>query len=176
MNSDLLKFKKIIILGGSGSGKSTLASKISLYTGYPIYHLDSFLHDSNWLKKDKDKWEEIQGKLLVEEVGIIDGNYTSILPNRIKWADLIIFIDMPVCVLLYRNFLRFIKIELGLENKIGTPNEARNIIRFSHLLWVLNWSKNSKKKVFSMIESIKDKKVIITNNPKELDMDKLLKI
>jgi len=27
-----------------------------------------------------------------------------------------------------------------------------------------------------MIESIKDKKVIITNNPKELDMDKLLKI
>lgn len=54
-----MKYKRIIVLGGSGSGKSTLTNKISLYTGYPAYHLDNLLLNSDWSQKEKSEWVKI---------------------------------------------------------------------------------------------------------------------
>ena len=119
-------YKKIIILGGSGSGKSTLANRIGLHTGYEVFHLDGMLHDSKWQTKDKGEWEEIFKQFLLKDSGVVDGNYSSYLDSRIKWADLIIFIDIPTNVKLYRIFRRYFKIKLGLEKRHGFPDQAKH--------------------------------------------------
>lgn len=170
------KYKRIIILGGSGSGKSTLSERISHFTGYPLYHLDAMLHDSNWNKIDKEKWPEIcKEKILTNDIAVVDGNYTSFLEDRVNWADLIIFIKLSTFTLLYRNIKRFIKIELGLEKRKGTLEEHKNIFTRRHFLWVLNWNRNSRKKVFLILDSIKNKKFLIIKEPRKLDLEKLLK-
>lgn len=168
------KYKRIIILGGSGSGKSTLATKISVYTGYPIYHLDNLLLNSNWEMKDKNDWPEICKQFLLKDVGIVDGNYSSVLPTRIDWADLIIFIDISTRVQFYRIFKRIIRIKLGLDKRYGYPEKSKEKIRIKFLLWVFKWNKNRRDNILSMLEKFtKDKKIIITNRPQELNFREL---
>ncbi len=87
-----MKYKRIIILGGSGSGKSTLVNRIGTCTNYPIYHLDNLLLNSDWSLKEKSEWLNICKKeFLYENTGVVDGNYSSVINERIDWADLIIF-------------------------------------------------------------------------------------
>jgi len=170
-----MKYKRIIILGGSCSGKSTLANKISLDIGTPVYHLDAFFLDSNWNKKNLNELLEISNKILLKEEGVIDGNYTEVLSERIKWADLIIFIDVPTITHLYRMLYRIITIRLGIEKRYGNPEGTKSEFSLNFLSWVLNWNKKQKKKIFSMLEQTKDKKILIIKNPKKFKIESLFK-
>ena len=170
------KYKRIIILGGGGSGKSTLANRISLYTGYPVYHLDHMLLDSNWQMKDKKEWAEISKEFLSKDTGIVDGNYKSAIPDRIKWADLIIFIDIPTRVQLLRILKRFIRNSFKLDQRYGYPEGSKEEISFKFLLWVCTWNKNQKNKISSLLSEdyAKNKKVIVINEPRQLNLKELL--
>lgn len=169
-----MKYKRIIVLGGSGSGKSTLANRISIYTGYPLYHLDNLLLNSDWSQKEKSEWLNICKKeFLSKEIGVIDGNYSSVIKDRIEWADLIIFIDVPTPRHLFNIFKRSLMVNLGLEKRHGMEKGRKDTINLQFFKWVLNWNKIHKKEMFSLLESIKDKKVVITNSPRKLDIEKL---
>lgn len=169
------KYKRIIILGGSGSGKSTLANRISRYTGYPIYHLDNLFLDSNWKTKSREEREEISKQFLFKDIGVVDGNYTSSIPQRINWADLIIFIDISTRAHLYRIFKRMFKIILGLEKRHGKPQNSKNIVNLIFIKWVYFWNKHRRNEVLLLLESAKDKKVVIIKEPRKLDLEKLFK-
>ncbi len=164
------KYKKIIILGGSGSGKSTLANRISIYFNCPVYHLDNLFLNPDWNPKDKDKWEEVSKEFLLKDTAVVEGNYTSALQVRINWADLIIYINTPTYIKLYRIFKRYFKIKLGLYKRLGRPEESKNVITWSFFIWVLNWDKTHRKVMLDLLKSVKDKKVLIISNPRELNI------
>ncbi len=85
-----MKFQRIIILGASGSGKSTLANRIGTYTNCLIYHLDNLLVNQDWSQKEKSEWLGICTKeFLSKDIGIVDGHYSFVLEERMKWADFI---------------------------------------------------------------------------------------
>jgi len=178
LESDIIMhmiYKRIIILGGSGSGKSTLANRISLYTGYPIYHLDNILLNSDWSQKEKSEWLNIcRKKFLSKDTGVVDGNYSSVLNERIDWADLIIFINVSTRRQLFSIFKRSLMVNLGLEKRHGMEKGRKDTVDFKFFKWVLNWNRSHKKKMFSILESIKDKEVIVTNSPRNLNIEKLL--
>jgi adenylate kinase family enzyme len=170
-----MKYKRIIIIGGSGSGKSTLANRISIYTGYPIYHLDNLLLNSDWSQKDKSEWLNIcKNKFLSEDTGVVDGNYSSVLNERIYWADLIIYINVSTLRQLFNIFKRSLMINLGLEKRHGMEKGRKDTVDFKFFKWVLNWNISHKKKMFNLLKSINNKKIIITNSPRNLDIEKLL--
>ena len=168
-------YKRIIILGGSCSGKSTLADRISTFTGYPAYHLDALFLDANWDKKVFTELVEIHKNILLKDNGVIDGNYTEVLPERLEWADLIIFIDVSTAVHLYRMLYRIFTVKFGIEKRYGNPNGTKTEFSLNFLSWVFNWNRTQKRKIFSMLESVKDKKIVIVNSPNKLDIEKLLK-
>ena len=168
-------YKKIMILGGSGSGKSTLASKISLHTGHPVYHLDALFLHSNLEKKEKEKLEEVCRQFLSKDVGVVEGNYANVLfLERAIWADRIIFIDVSTRVQLYRVLRRMIRIIFGFEKRHGLPEGGRERFSIPFLLWIYRWNKENKKKIFSLLNSVRDEKVTIINNPKKVDINELL--
>lgn len=170
-----MKYKRIIILGGSGSGKSTLANRISLYIGYPIYHLDNLLLNSDWSQKEKSEWLNICKKeFLSKDTGVVDGNYSLVLNERIDWADLIIFINVPTLRHLFNIFKRSIMVNLRLEKRHGMEKGRKNTIDLKFFKWVLNWNRSHKKEMFNLLESIKDKKIIVTDSPRKLDVEKLI--
>ncbi len=168
-------YKRIIILGGSGSGKSTLANRISLYTGYPIHHLDNILLNSDWSQKEKSEWLNICKKeFLSEDTGVIDGNYSSVLNERIEWADLIIFINVPTLRHLFNIFKRSLLVNLGLEKRYGMEKGRKDTVDLKFFKWVLNWNRGHKKEMLNLLGSIKNKRIIVTNSPRKLNIEKLL--
>jgi len=169
------KYKRIIIFGGGGSGKSTLANRIGEFTGYPVYHLDNLLLNSDWSIKNKNKWEEISGQFLSKDVGVVDGNYSSSIPNRINWADLIIYIDIPTRVQLYRIIRRHIRNKFGLDKRHGFPEGSKILISMKFILWTYYWNSNHKNKLLSMFEFATDKKVLIIKEQRKLDIKSLFK-
>lgn len=170
------KYKRIIILGGSGSGKSTLANRISIYTGYLIYHLDNMLLNSDWSQKEKTEWLNICKKeFLSKEIGVVDGNYSSILPERIEWADLIIFINVPTHRHLFNILKRSLMVNLGLEKRHGMEKGRKDTVDLKFFKWVLNWNKTHKKEMLELMGLINNKKVVVINKPRKLDIQELLK-
>lgn len=170
------KYKKIIVLGGSGSGKSTLANRISVYTGYPIYHLDNILLNLDWSQKEKSEWLNLCKKeFLSKEVGVVDGNYSLVLKERIEWADLIIFINVSTTRHLLNIFKRSLMVNLGLEKRYGMKEGKKDIIDLKFLKWVLNWNRGHKREMLNLMESIKGKRVVVVNKPRRLDIKELLK-
>ncbi len=170
------KYKKIIILGGSGSGKSTLANRIGLFTGYPVYHLDQLFLDSNWKLKDKEERINICKKeFLSKEFGVVDGNYHSTVIPRIEWSDLIIFLNVPTYIKLYRIFKRLIESIFGINTRKGVLGEAKANITWKHIKWVYNWNSSHVDKYLDLFKSIKDKKVLIIKEPMKLNLEELFK-
>jgi adenylate kinase family enzyme len=166
-------YKKVIIIGGGGAGKSTLADRIGTYTGYPVYHLDNLLLDSNWVMKDKSKWEEISQIFLTKDSGIVDGNYSSSMPNRVKWAQVIIYIDISTHVQLWRIVSRYVKNKLGLDKRYGFPDGSKEKMDMKFILWTYHWNSNHREKLLSMLGLEKDKKVLIIKEARSLDIKSL---
>ncbi|MFA6386201.1 MAG: hypothetical protein WCW04_00305 [Candidatus Paceibacterota bacterium] len=166
-------YKKVIIIGGGGSGKSSLADRMGKYTGYPVYHLDNLLLDSNWQQKPKNQWEEISQVFLTKDAGIVDGNYSSSIPNRVKWADVIIYIDIPTHVQLWRITRRYIRNKLGLDKRCGFPDGSKEKIGMKFILWTYHWNSNHREKLLSMLDLEKDKKVLIIKEARSLDIKSL---
>lgn len=91
----------MVIIGCGGSGKTTVGRKLGELLGVQVTHLDVLFYDEEWNTLPKEKFAAIQEKLVAEPKWIIDGNYNSTLPIRLKRADTVIFLDLPAITCLW---------------------------------------------------------------------------
>jgi adenylate kinase family enzyme len=98
---------KVLILGPIASGKSTLSVHLGKYLGLPVYHLDNLFWEPNWEIPSSEKWDRKKRWLFEKEQWIMDGNYINSLPDRLKLADLVIYIDCPTYICVIRALRRF---------------------------------------------------------------------
>ncbi len=172
-----MKYERIIILGGSGAGKSTLANRIGVHTNYPTYHLDNLLLNSDWSQKEKNGWVKIcKEEFLLKDTGVVDGNYSFVLEERIEWADLIIFIDIPTYLQLLNVVKRVVRVNFGLEKRHGVSGDRKEKLGLEFFQWILHWNKGHREKMLTRLKSVQDKKVVITNSPRKLNIEKLLTV
>jgi len=95
------------------------------------------------------------------------------MPNRVKWADVIIYIDIPTYVQLWRITRRYIRTKLGLDKRCGFPDGSKEKIGMKFILWTYHWNYNHREKILSMLDLEKDKKVLIIKEARSLDIKKL---
>ena len=86
---------RVAIVGCGGSGKTTIGRQLADQLGAQITHLDAIYYDDQWNKMDADKFAATQEELVAAQTWVIDGNYASTLPIRLKRADTVIFLDLP---------------------------------------------------------------------------------
>lgn len=101
---------KITILGVTASGKTTLAHKLSDILNIPVTHLDKIF----WKVKGgitQDAFVSELEEVMKADKGIIEGSAprSKTLPIRLANADTIIFYDMPLALVLWRQTKRFFK-------------------------------------------------------------------
>ncbi|MFT8694177.1 hypothetical protein [Liquorilactobacillus satsumensis] len=61
----------IIIIGNCGSGKSTLAKKINQKMNYPLLHLDSLWHSTDYSAAAKGWFSEQQRRFMQQKIGLL---------------------------------------------------------------------------------------------------------
>lgn len=169
------KYKKIIIIGSPGSGKTYCSKKISEITNIPVYHLDDFYWDKNWIEKEHSEWMKIQRELLSCNKYIIDGNYLNSLEMRINKSDLIIYMDkkMIVCLkgFIKRTIKNFLGIDIDLPQNIKNQDKYRvtdsGVLKFC--IYIIKFHLQQKNKVEDILLKYKGhKKIIILKNKKDI--------
>jgi adenylate kinase family enzyme len=110
--------KKIYIVGNVGSGKTTLSRKLSEKLGISHYEVDNIVHKNTEIgrirQNEAEQTKEFK-RINEGESWIIEGTFRTSCKYLLEVADLIIFLDPPVNVRIYRIIKRFIKQQIGLE-------------------------------------------------------------
>jgi adenylate kinase family enzyme len=112
--------RKIVVVGPTpGNGKTTLAKKIAKKNGLHHIVLDKYMFKPGFVKASAEEFQTGVETEIAESKGdyVIDGMYHDVeVPERKtmmdKWmseADLVIWMDVPLYVLLWRLILRSFK-------------------------------------------------------------------
>lgn len=91
-----------MVVGPSGSGKSTLARDIGEALGLPVVHLDALYWRPGWVEAPFDEFEADANAAAAQDAWVIDGNYSRTFPTRLARAGLIVFVEVPRLVSIWR--------------------------------------------------------------------------
>lgn len=170
--------KKITILGLPASGKTTLANKIGAILNIPVTHLDKiFWKEKGGIKQDS--FVEELSTVMENDKWIIEGSMprSKTLDMRIKNANTIVLIDVPLVVVFWRQIKRFFKYFGKVRPDMADGVKQIYPITWSEFKHAINYPmKDLHKKVK---ENSQNKKVFIIKNSndeiKVLDFVKDLK-
>jgi len=124
--------KRIAVVGVTCSGKSTLADRLSHSLGLVRIELDALHWKPGWIGSDR---EEFRAKVDTATRGprwVVDGNYTSV--RDLVWgrADLIVWLDYPLRLVLARWARRTWRRWRSKELLWGTNVES---LRMNLMIW-----------------------------------------
>ncbi len=155
---------RIVIIGRSGSGKSTLSKKIAEITHYPLLHLDSIWHTTDYSNHAKDWFSEYQKEFMQQDNWIIDGNYGGTFSNRLPQADVIIWLKINKYKAVYRVIKRSLDYHMDQNNRSEMPQQFSE--HFDHDYWdflkfVYSYDDKNTAKLINKYKSTNSKLVIL---------------
>ncbi|MBE1160908.1 AAA family ATPase [Dyella acidiphila] len=126
--------ERVCILGPSNSGKSTLAAALGRKLGAPVVHLDQLHHlpNSDWLPRPAPEFLALHDEAIGAERWVIDGNYSSCMPQRLQRATGVILLDVSTATSLFR-YLRRTLLESG---RVGALEGAGERVKWSMLHYI----------------------------------------
>ncbi len=160
---------KIAIIGSPGSGKSTLAFKLHKILHIPLFHLDQYFWKPGWQRPDREEFKKIHDKLCDKSEWITDGMATRYFEYRLNRADIIIFLDIPLYVCLYRIFKRAF-LNFGKVFFSSAPGCPEKFPDREFLRYVWNFNQKQKPEVVALLQKYgQNKKVFVIRDQNELD-------
>jgi adenylate kinase family enzyme len=98
--------QRIAIVGCSGGGKSTLARALGARLGLPVVHMDMLFWRPGWTESPIEEFLPKVEAAAAQERWIIEGGYTAASALRFARADVIVWIEAPRWLCLWRAFAR----------------------------------------------------------------------
>ena len=140
----------------------------------PLYHLDHYYWKPGWERIDKEEFAKIHRELCELDQWILEGSYPKFLPERVAHADVVIFLDMPRYLCMWRVLKRTI-LNLG-KTLSDTPEGCKQKIFdtkfFEFLSWIWNFNKRYRADVLALLKSSEfehTKQMYILHSPQEMD-------
>ena len=159
--------KKITICGVTASGKTTLANKISTLLDIPVYHMDRIFWKDNGVFASQTEGIEEVSKIFKEPHWIIEGSMprSKTFDMRLSEADTIIFYDLPLLLILWRQTKRFFTYYNKVRPDMGGNNKQKYPFTIKDIKYALNFPL---KEQYSKIMTYKEtKNIFIIKNPKD---------
>jgi adenylate kinase family enzyme len=128
---------RIMIVGQPGSGKSTLAAALGQCTSLPVIHIDKIHWQAGWVERSRAEKTRLCLEVEQRSEWIFEGGHSATLPNRVSRADMLIWLDLPVGLRLWRVLRRAI-IGLGEtrpDMADGCPERVSSLPEFFQYIW-----------------------------------------
>ncbi|MBU6389687.1 AAA family ATPase [Patescibacteria group bacterium] len=136
-NSDTQNLR-ICVLGNAGSGKTTLALALARHFHLPIFHLDRELRHDHFVLYPPDELFHRHNRIIAGDRWVIDGNYLSLLSDRLERATVAIYLDISRTVSLPRIIRRYLR---NSHVRESIPEGARNKLDWEFLKWSMYYSR-----------------------------------
>ncbi|MEU9886857.1 topology modulation protein [Sphaerisporangium sp. NPDC051011] len=140
--------RKVAVIGCGGSGKTTLGRRLGSILDAPVTHLDVVYYDDDWNTLSKEKFAAVQEELVSAPAWVIDGNFASTLPIRLKAADTVIFLDLSPLTCLLGIAQRRIRHGGGQHDAIGVYDR----ITWEFIKYVWNYRRTMAPRVRKLID------------------------
>tara|TARA_B100001121_G_C18470741_1_gene517784 strand:+ start:152 stop:685 length:534 start_codon:yes stop_codon:yes gene_type:complete len=140
---------RINVVGTAGSGKSTISERIAQKLDVPYVQLDEIFWKPNWKESCDEEFFSKVEEIVSSDRWILDGNYTRTIPIKWKRVQMVVYLDMPFYIVLYRIVKR--SLLRGLKNEELWHGNRETVwkhlfTRDSMILWTIrNFYKNRKK-------------------------------
>ena len=100
MPGPLVTARRILVAGPSGAGKTTLAARIATATGAPHTEIDAIHWHAGWTPNPR--FPEEVAALAAEEAWVTEWQYPGARPVLAARAELLVWLDPPLAILLRR--------------------------------------------------------------------------
>ena len=103
--------RRILVAGTSGSGKTTLARRIAAMAGVPHTEIDALFHGPGWMPRESFMGEVTA--LAAQPGWVTEWQYGVARPLLLQRADLLVWLDLPLTVVMQRVVRRTVVRRLG---------------------------------------------------------------
>jgi adenylate kinase family enzyme len=126
---------RIVIIGPSNAGKSTLAEAIARKIGATPVFLDQyrFIPASDWVMRPDAEFAADHDAAIAGERWVMDGNYKSLMPQRLARATGIILLWDGRWTCLWR-YLRRTLLE---RDRVGMLEGKRDSLKWAMIRWIV---------------------------------------
>lgn len=157
--------KKVLVIGCGGAGKSTLSRLLHEKTGIPLVHLDKLYWYGVWQHLDRDAFIKRIQPELERDSFIMDGNFISSLPLRLRYADTVIMLDYSRVVCLF-GAIRRICWNYG-KTREDMGGECAEKFDMEFLGWIWNFKRKTRPKIMTALEEANGVKLVVLKNRAE---------
>lgn len=167
--------QRFYIMGGGGTGKSSLALAISRITKIPVIHLDFYYWKQGWVTPSARKLIRLKTQLQQQNHWIVEGAKLDLLDDVSAQADIIIFLDFPPVVCVWRAIKRalYTLINPKLAKVSGCPVKIHHLNSFR---WIWNYHRYNLMRINKILTStsVMQKTLRITSNNELNNLRKIL--
>lgn len=103
-----MEYKRIALIGISASGKSTASRVIAPKTQLPLFHMDQLFWRGNCEDVPEEEYLEKHKLLIAQDEWVIEGYIDEKMSDRLKRADLILYLDYSGVRCVYQLIQRWL--------------------------------------------------------------------
>jgi adenylate kinase family enzyme len=165
--------RRIAVVGAVGSGKSSLARTLAQRARLPYVELDSLRYHPHWKKVAEQKFFDDVVRNAGESEWVIDGNYE--LTRDIVWirAQVLIWVDYPLRIVLLRLLKRTSRrLMTGEVFANGNRESFRRLFGpNSIVLWAVRWHGARRRRFEQLLATTRyaHLRVLRLRSPREAD-------
>jgi adenylate kinase family enzyme len=147
--------KRVVVVGTSGSGKTTLARELAQRWNLPHIELDALHWGPNWTEAPLELFRERVEAAIEAPQWVVDGNYSKL--RNLVWhqAELLVWLDYALPVVMGRLVRRTLR-RCATQELLWSGNRERLrdhlLTRESLLLWALQTHRSRRRRFAAQLQ------------------------